>query len=49
MRAGFPYFDLFIIAPCAVLTMLGISTWLTAGFLFVDMLKDSLSIIANGA
>ena len=46
--AGFPYFDLFVIVPCALLTMVGINTWLTAGLLVVDMLRDSIGIIITG-
>ena len=49
LHAGFPYFEVFVIVPCALLTMLGVSTWLTAGLMFVDMLKDSILIIAAGA
>ena len=47
--AGFPYFNLLVVVPCALLTMMGVTTWFTAGLLVLDMLRDSAGIIIAGA
>lgn len=46
--AGFPYFALLFILPCAVLTIFGVSTRLTASVLVLDMLRESAGIIYAG-
>ena len=46
--AGFPYFQLLLVVPCTLLTMLGVSTKWTATFLVMDMMRDSTGIILEG-
>lgn len=46
--AGYPYFQLLLVAPCALLTILGVRTRLTMAFLVLDMLRDSAGIIIGG-
>ena len=45
---GFPYLDLFLILPCAMLVIFGIGTRVAASVLVLDMLWDSAGIIYTG-
>lgn len=46
--AGFPYVALFVVIPCALLTIMGVRTRLSASVLLLDMLRHSASIIFGG-
>ena len=44
----YPWFDIWVLVPCATLVVLGIKTSLAASVLVLDMLWDSARLLWHG-